>query len=254
MRSEGRSGTRVFVFVSFVVVLAMATDWFTGGALRQFVRPVFTPLAHVSERVLHVLNAQEFWKTRTALQSEVSSLREELAHRDAENALLRTLQNENTVLRSLLGVSDTGITVPITSSFASSPYGTFTIGGGSTRGIHEGDIAIVRDGFVLGTVTDVSLNSAIVRAVFAPGVESEVVSGDIGFSISGRGGGNAFAQVPREAPLSEGAPVTAPFLDNRPVGVIGQIESASSSAFADVYVHFPFNPNSLQFVIVVPRQ
>lgn len=254
MSTAGRSGTRVFVFVSVVVALLMTVDWFTAGAIRHVVRPALTPIATFSERVVQALEAQEFWKTRTALLNEVSMLKEELTRREMESALLSALESENTILRSLVGFSDTGVTVPITSSFSSSPYGTFTIGGGSSHGIEGGDIVIAREGFVLGTVTDVALHSAIVRAVFAPGVDSDVVAGDVGFSVSGRGGGNALAQVPREAPLSTGAPVIAPFLDNRPVGVIGNIESASSSAFADVYVHFPFNPNSLRFVTVVKRQ
>lgn len=253
MRDSGRIGTRLLLFVSFCVVLFMVADWFTSGAVRQYMRPVFSPVVGGAERVARVFSQNEFWKTRRALQDEVAKLTEELARRDVGTAITAALQSENDLLRGLMGISDSGVTVPITSSFSSSPYGTFSIGGGSSRGIHEGDVVLARDGFVLGTVTDVSINSAVVRAIFAPGIPSEVVVGEVGFSLSGRGGGNAYAEVPREAPLVERALVIAPFLDNRPVGIIGKIESASSSAFADVYVSFPFNPNTLRFVKVVPR-
>ncbi len=251
MKDAGRTGTRALVLVSLCALAFVAVDWATSGAARSALRPALPPVVSIAGQLSRSITGVEFWKTRSALHGEILALKEELARRDISAVTIDALESENEMLRQFLGISGGGITVPITSSFSSSPYGTFTVGGGREAGIQEGDIAIVSEGFVLGIVTDVGEYSATVRAVFAPGIPSDVTVGETGFSLSGRGGGNAYAEVPREAPLTEGALVTAPFFHNRPVGVIGKIESASSSAFADVYISFPFNPHAIRFVKVV---
>lgn len=252
--SRGSSATRVLVFVTIFVALSMTLDWFLAGGLRTYVRAALQPIVSIAASAAHTVARTETWKTRSALQHEVIRLQEELARRDVLLASENALRQENEILRSLVRLSDKkeGFAVPVISSFSSSPYGTFTIGAGSLRGVQEGDIALVGD-FVLGTVSEVSQNSSLVRAVLAPGITTEVLSGTVGFSLSGRGGGNGFAQVPREAELENGAPIVSPSLGERPVGVIGRIESASSSAFSDVYVAFPFNIQAIRFVFVSPR-
>lgn len=253
--NDGKSPTRALFLVTMFAVLFMSTDWFVNGALRSYTRTFIQPFVSGMYRVSTSLLHTEFWVTRDALQNEVRNLRSELASTQDARAALLVAQKENELLRTMARVAEKtqGVTVPITSSFTSSPYGTFTIGGGSSIGVQVGDAVIAGDGFVLGTVTDVGLDSAVVSAVFAPGASIDVTSNDVGFSLSGRGGGNARAEVPREATLSVGAPVLAPHLANRAVGVIGRIEAASSSAFSDVFVIFPVNTNAIQRVFVTPR-
>lgn len=252
MSRDGKSTTRTLTLITLSVLMYISADYFSGGAVRDTLRPFVQPVATVVHGVSDIVLRSDFWKTRNALQMEVERLSSQLEREQSVQAALMAMQAENDILRLLARVAekDQGVTVPVVSSFSSSPYGTFVIGGGSGAGIQVGDTVIAGDGFVLGSVTDVAPDTAIVRAVFSPGTETEVVVEDIAFLLTGRGAGNARADVPRELPLSVGNPVVAPAFGNRSVGVIGRIESASSSAFSDVFVRFPYNLDALRFVFV----
>ncbi len=87
-----------------------------------------------------------------------------------------------------------------------------------------------------------------VRALFAPGVVSDVLIGDTPTSLEGRGGGNASARVSRDAPVLEGDAVTSPEFAGRPVGIVGGVERSDSGARADVFVRIPVNLDTLRYV------
>lgn len=252
---EGKSRARLLTIISFGVVLFMVADYAFDGALRSQVRTYTEPVITMSYRVGGFVFQTDFWKSRAALQREVERLSMEVEREKGVFAAIEAVRDENEILRSLARVAENtpGTTVPVVSSFSSSPYGTFMIGAGSVHGISVGDLALASDGFVLGSVTDVAENSSVVGAVFSPGVSTDVMTDNVAFSVIGRGGGNARAEVPRELPLAVGEPILAPQYASRPVGIIGRIESASSSAFSDVFVLFPYNINTIRFVFVTPR-
>lgn len=251
----GKSEARLLTLITIGAVFFMGADYLMNGQLRTHVREYTEHVVTTSYRLSSVIFQTNFWKSRAALQLEIQRLSTDLDRENGLQSALTAVQSENESLRSLarLAQSTPGKTVPVTSSFSSSPYGTFMIGGGSADGISIGDLALAGDGFVLGSITDVSSHSAVVNAVFSAGLSTDVVTDDVAFSIRGRGGGNARAEVPRELPLSVGEPVLAPLYASRPVGIIGKIESASSSAFSDVFIIFPYNLNTIRFVFVTPR-
>lgn len=252
---EGKSPTRLLALITLGVVLFMGVDSVLNGLLRAQVRAYAEPIMSMSHRIGSSVFQTDFWKSRSALQREIERLSSEVDREKGMQAAFRVLEKENDILRTFARVAENtpGVTVSVISSYAASPYGTFMIGGGSAQGISVGDLALAGDGFVLGSVTDVSEKSAVVSAVFSPGTLTDVMTDTVAFSVRGRGGGNARAEVPRELPLGVGDPLLAPLYGSRPVGVIGKIESASSSAFADVFVLFPYNTNTIRFVFVTSR-
>jgi cell shape-determining protein MreC len=253
LHTGGRTSTSRFLlwFTIVVVVLAFA-DVLLHGALRAPVRSALAPLSNVAARVGHAIGNVEFFSTRSALLGEIESLKQENERMKERDLLFSVVLDENKSLRALASLGDGGIIAPVYSSLRASPYGTFLIGAGKERGVRKGDIAVSETGFVLGIVTDVSAASATVTLLFAPGGSVDAVSGETNFALSGRGLGNAKAQVPREAPLSVRDAVFAPTLGESPIGVIGRIESASSSAYADVFVYVPTNLNTLRFITITP--
>lgn len=196
-----------------------------------------------------VLNAKQ------TLIEENTQLKEEIARRD-ENALrYAALADENASLREMLELaSEEGISVPVLSSFESSPYGTFRIGGGAAAGIQEGSIVLTSGGFVLGSVTFVSPRTATVEAFFAPGKEIQMQVNGIPFVADGRGGGNARGEIPRDAKVALNDVVIIPSFGGRTAGIVGSIESASSSAYTTLYIRIPRNLDSLRYVHVLPLQ
>ncbi|TSC85685.1 MAG: hypothetical protein G01um10148_1071 [Parcubacteria group bacterium Gr01-1014_8] len=251
--SNPRQGLLVATFLILVVIGA---DVFMDGAIRSRIRPMLVPVASFGRSAVAAVAGQDFWSSRQALLNENESLRERIEKMEAQNAGFEALRDDYEALQKMMAVTDEegekGLIAPIASSFRASPYGTFIIGAGFTKGVREGDIVLSEGGFVLGAVSEVNAKSSLVRMVFAPGQKTEVVSGSTGFTISGRGGGNASAEVPREAALAEGAPVRASIYEGRPIGIIGNIESASSSAYAEIHVVFPINLNTVRYVYIVP--
>jgi len=256
------SQLRLLAAMTVLAIVFGATDMFTDGAVRSTLRPVFTGTAAVAQSAWRSLFGGSWLSSRDSLVEKNRDLIAEIEMLKAQGAAYEALRRENESLRALANLisveggstTTTGISAPILSSFRASPYGTFLIGAGATHGVARGDIAVVAGGFVAGSVTDVSTGSSVVRSILAPGVSTEVVADGIGFTIEGRGAGNGRAQVPRESQIQDGDPLFAPTLGNRLVGVIGKIESATSSAYSQVYVHLPVNLNMLRHVYIVPRR
>lgn len=253
MRRTSRT-SRALVWLTTLVIVLAVVDFVFGGVLRTPVRSVLTPVASVAASAGRNLWSVNFFSSRRALLGEVANLKTEVERMKERDLLVTTLLAENASLRSLSVIGEkNGMTVPVRSSFSASPYGTFLIGAGESDGVMSGDVVLSESGFVLGVVSDVQSDSALVTFAFAPGSTLEAVSGETGFTLSGRGLGNARAEVPREVPLKERDTVFAPALGTSPIGIIGRIESASSSAYATVFVYLPTNLNTVRFVRVIPE-
>jgi cell shape-determining protein MreC len=245
---------RTLVIVTFVVVVLAVVDIFLGAPVRIALRSTLAPVEGTLHAATSALFERTFWSSRGALFAELESLRARVAVLEARSAAYEIVSLQNDELRALVKLVETeqGLTAPIISSFLSSPYGTFYIGVGSEEGVSPGNLVLFEGGFVLGIVSDVTPKTATVRAIFAPGETRDGVVDTVTLSLEGRGRGNARAQVPREAPLVEGQAVIVPSLGGRPVGLIGHIESATSSVYSTVHIILPVNLNSIRFVHIVP--
>lgn len=249
---QSRRGHRGLWFATLLVVVILVFDWFSGGTARAKARAVAAGVSSVATVALSRVAESGFFSSRAGLARDNASLRDELSRLREEVARVRALEEENAALRELAALSESaeGVTAPITSSFRASPYGTFTIGGGSADGIRKGATVLTSGGFLLGVVSDVGEKHATVRALFAPGVETDVLIGETPALLQGKGGGNAFARVSRGASVKTGDAVVAPSLGQRAIGIVEFIERDEASPSADVYVRFPVNLETLRFVFV----
>lgn len=259
-RSRRRSNeSDMPLFVAFIAILLVAAfvfgiDRVSGGVVRSYAQEGGGIVWTAAAGALSIVTDNAALSTRRALQEENMQLKEAIAMRDEQAARFQALRAENDALREMASVAaiEAGMTVPVLSSFSSSPYGTFRIGGGAAIGLEEGNIVMTPGGFVLGSITSVSPRSATVEAFFAPGKEIEMQVAGIPFLAGGRGGGNARGEVPRDAIVSIGNVVTLPAFGGRPSGVIGKLESASSSAYTTLYIRVPRNLDSMSYVHILP--
>lgn len=251
---EPRRGTRALLAITITFCAIAVMDLVLGGMFRNTARSMLAPVLSSSHAASAAVFQGDFWRSRSALLREVTSLKMDIQKLRGETAGYDALRQENESLREMakLAEENEGLTAPVISSFRSSPYGTFLIGAGREDGVVQNGLVLTDGGFVLGVVSEAAQRSATVQAVFSPTASLEVVVGTVAFTLDGKGGGNARAEVPRESELREGDAVLAPLYANRPVGVIGRIESASSSAYSSIYVVFPMNLNSIRYVYVIP--
>lgn len=248
------------LFVAFIALLLVAVfvfgiDRISGGAVRGYARQGGGMMWAAVSAAGSALTGSGALDSKRALIEENRLLKEEIAKRDENATRFAALTDENAALRELLDLaSEEGMSVPVLSSFDSSPYGTFRIGGGAAAGIEEGSIVLTPGGYVLGAVTFVSPRTATVEAFFSPGTEIQMQVNGIPFMADGRGGGNARGEIPRDAQVALNDAVIIPAFGGRTAGIVGRIESASSSAYTTLFIRLPRNLDSLRYVHVLPLQ
>jgi rod shape-determining protein MreC len=259
-RSRRRTDRDTSLVVAFVAIFLVAAfvfgiDRISGGAVRGYARQGGGAMFAAVASITGAVTGNGLLDSKRSLVEENAQLREALSERDEQALRFTALQDENDSLRAMLGLAaENGITVPVLSSFSSSPYGTFRIGGGAAAGMEEGSVVLTPGGFVLGSVTFVSPRTATVESFFAADKDIEMQVNGIPFVSKGRGGGNARGEVPRDASVKENDVVIVPAFGGRPAGVIGALESASSSAYTTLYIRIPSNLDSLRYVHVLPLQ
>jgi cell shape-determining protein MreC len=252
--SQERTGRSKLLYATLLVLFLFFLDLLSNGAVRGLAQygasHVWRGAQHVRSSVLD----SGYFSSRRALAREAEMLRTQLLGSEERAAALAALERENELLRSLLHLSqrERGVTAPVASSFRSSPYGTFLIGAGEDEGVVEGSLVLSEGGFVVGRVSEARQRTSLVKEIFAGGAREDVMIHGIVASASGRGGGNARIFMPRAVSIAEGDIITAPAFSNRPVGLVGKVESDSASAEQTVYASAPVNLASLQYVYVVP--
>lgn len=244
-----------FATALLLSVIFFGFDTLTGGLVRSYARTLSSLTWSGVSGVGDAIDRTGYFATRRALVEENNALKEKISLYEEQSARYRALEVQNDALRDIASLVESereGKTARVLSSFRSSPYGTFVVGAGERDGIAVGDIVLTPGGFALGRVTDLDAHTATVDALFAPGHTAEVIVGDVAFSVEGRGGGNARAEIPRGADIAVGDAAIVPEYGGRAAGVIGDIRSASSSATQTIFLRLPHNLDSLRFVYVVP--
>ncbi len=243
-----RPGRSRLLIATFLVIALIGVDALFHGAIRNKVRV---------GAVLASGWAAQVWDAVGGKGERIDGL----GQMEERAAAYEAIKQENDELRALLSVVPSGggadpkmgITAPVVSSMRASPYGTFIIGAGSADGIVAGSIVLTSTGFVVGVVGESDLHTTIVREVFAPGAEVDIILRDAPGVARGFGGGNARITIPRGLTVAPGDPITVPGFGQRPVGVVGKVSSSSSaSASEEVYVRLPVNLSALSFVYVIP--
>lgn len=244
-------GRGKLLYATLLIVCIFLLDLASGGRLRAVVRVMGGYVEQGIFAITRGISESGVFATQHQLAAENASLHEALAQFQARDSAYTALQQENDRLRALVSFASThpGITASVVSSISASPYGTFTIGAGINEGVARDSLVYSDDGYVLGVVAESAAHTALVKQLFAPGSDVEVVVGDVAFSVSGSGGGNAAGKAPREAVIKEGD-IARGKATGAPVGVVGKVISDAASSFVQVYVRVPRNLSTIALVYV----
>ena len=259
-QNNTRRNKRRLLFATVLVGFVFIIDGLSGGNIRSMFRAGASSVLNVGTRIGSTISGSGLFSSRRALESENRTLREERAELQMRAAAFAVLREENEALRNLvhLAEEEQGITAPVISSFRSSPYGTFLIGAGTEDGARPGSLVLVGDprleAFVLGRIQTSDTHSSLVKSLFAPGEVTDAVIAKVGVSVEGRGGGQARAEAPREASITEGDPVISGTFGGRGIGVVGKVVEEAGGASQTVFIRFPINLNEVRFVYVLPTQ
>lgn len=253
--AQARSGRRRLFVATILVLFVFLLDLATGGKLRGYLRAAAPGFSEATRAVGGAVFENGYFSTRAALERELEAKDAEIAQYQEKAAAYDALKAQYDALApmSRLAQSLPGVTAPIVSSLSASPYGTFLIGAGQGSGIAKGDMVLSSDGFVIGDIASIDPGTSLVSKLFAPGRATDVVIHGASVRLSGEGGSNGKANVPRGIPVADGDAAVAPGFGGRAVGIVLNVASSSASAYSTVLVALPVNLNELRFVYVVRR-
>jgi len=253
---HGRSGRRKLMYATLLVLVLFILDSVSGGSVRALLQRSVSRVWTASAQMRSAVFDTGYFSSHRSLATENASLRSQLDRSAEDAAAYEVARQENELLRALMHLAqqEKGITAPVVSSVRSSPYGTFLVGAGESDGIAVGSLVVTEGGFVVGKVSEVGQRTTLVTEVFAGGAEVDASVNGAVAPAEGRGGGNARVMMPRGIEIQEGDVVTAPQLGGRPIGLVGHIDSDTSSAEQTVLVSLPVNLASLRYIYIVPIQ
>ena len=184
--------TKVKVVLVLAVLLAAGlaiVSNLTGVSLPDmWVKGVLTPIQSGAKSLTKQAEQMYSYMFKyEALAAENAELKEKLAKMEDDARLVDSLQRENDRLRALLALKDAHEDYELVDayviSWSSNEWSsTFTINRGANVGIEEGMCAITANGEVVGLVTEVGSNYAIVKTILDSSLEISATISSSGYN------------------------------------------------------------------------
>lgn len=247
-RKRGRQPHTLLMIASVALVFALSVGallW--RGTVSSLLWQAITPLAHIRDR----LNYSENERLRAALASTSARV----ADRDA-------LYQENLDLKSRLNrpVDVSRVLAGVLMRPPQVPYDTLFLDVGSTQGIRQGDMVSAGGTVVIGSITEVYVNSSRAQLLSAPGLTYDALlmvrgaastsAAEVPLQVVGQGAGSFMAQVPAGTQALVGQSVTLPGVFGGYVGAVSSVVAHDGESFKTLYLHLPTDLFSLKYVEV----
>ena len=184
----------LIVAVLLAVGLAVVSDLTGLSVPDMLVKGVLTPIRSGASRLAD--GAEQIYNyifSYESLAAENESLKEQLAKLEDEARRADSVTRENSYLRSLLGLKENNPSWELVDAYVISRSSqewssTFTVSRGSNAGIREGMCAITANGEVVGLVSEVGANYAVIKSVMDSSLEISSTISASGYNGMVQGG------------------------------------------------------------------
>lgn len=133
-----------------------------------------------------------------------------------------------------------------------SPFDTMIIDVGFNHDVTSGDLVVVDDTIVIGSVIDVYGKTSVVELYSAPGRVTDVAIKDtIPAQAFGKGGGNFSIDVPRGVEVAPGDPVVLAGTDGKILGLVDSIVDTPTDSFRRILFRVPVNMYMIPEVFII---
>lgn len=215
---------------------------------------VLTPVMHFETLLAKSGNlVPQFFVDRNTLIRTNHELERTIANTNGTQQTIARLQNENTELRSLLGVApEERIAAGVIGRPTVTPYDVIVIDKGFRDGVEQDAPVYIGIDQAIGYVAAVFPDSSVVTLLSTPHFESSVyiIGPNIYTTARGLGGGVLEVSVPQGIPLSVGDLVIVPALGAGVYGTVDVIDSIPTEPEQRGYVTFTTPIQSMRFVTV----
>ena len=196
-------------------------------------------------------------KDKESLVNENLKLKERLIESEMKLITLGVLENENSELKSLLGIRTEerrGIVASVLLRPPQVPYDIIIIDIGEDDGVKEGMLVGVYGDILLGFVEEVFNDTSRVRLYSRSGEKVNVFinNTNIFTTAVGSGGGNFEITIPRVDEVEVGSLVTTLGTEAFVLGIVEFIKADMADAFQRVLFRIPVNIQELKWVEVYP--
>lgn len=194
-----------------------------------------------------------FLRSRLDLNSEIQSLKQEVAESRNSGAVHSYLKTENEELRAMLSASSSPrIAAGVIARPPHTPYDMLIIDQGSDDGIVEHAPVFYGSNQAVGYVETVFQKSAQITLFSSPGIESTVyVFGPNIFTTAyGEGSGVIRLSVPQGILIQKSDVAILPSLEGGVLGTIDEIESTPTAPEQYAYITFDASLQSIRLVSV----
>ena len=183
----------LIVAVLLAAGLAIASNLMGGTVGDTAVQTVLSPLRSGASAITDwVADIYDYIFKYEQLAAENESLREELSQIQEDNRDAASIKRENDRLRKLLELKEENPDYELVDGYIISRDSTdwsysFTINRGSGSGIEEGMCAITESGAVVGVVSEVGSNYAVIKSVLDSSLKISATIASSGYSGIVRG-------------------------------------------------------------------
>jgi len=255
---QRKKGVKFIAILIFVIAL-LAIIWLRPAIpdqIKNIAHTIGTPLWDIKIRAKRELsNIYSFFISKQKLSEHNKILEIEIMRLQALSYQAQVLREENKTLKELFkrDYNKSYILSEILAGPSETPYDKLIIDAGYENGINSGAYVTALGSAVIGKITDVFKNTAVVTLFSSPGVETNVLIGKqkIRVSAIGKGGGNFEARLPRDIEVFEGEVVTLPGEGEVVFSVIEHIFSNQTDPFKTLFFQNPFNIQEIQYVEVL---
>lgn len=238
-----------------VVVLAILMIILGTAFARQSFFSLASPILKL-ENVIANSHLAEYFTTKQSLIEEKSALERKLFALGDLSAINVVLQNENDLLKNLLGRKDGVLNTILATVLVKppqTPYDTLLVDIGLDYQAKVGDKVIANANIYVGEVSEVYEHSAKVTLYSTPGWKLSVTLGENSISAEaiGIGGGNFNISLPKEVDIKEGDTITVPSIISNIFGIVEKVDSKEKDSAQTVLFKSPINISELKFVEVI---
>ena len=256
-RKHANSRKKVFLVFVVIAVLLIGINYATSGMVGRVARmPAGVLWGAGGVFGDSVQGVRDFFTSKHALEQERDALRERVRELEVYALNNMILSSENQELRLLRGDDynplNPGTLARVLSRGGAFPFGALIVTHDDAAPYRVGARVFGAGNILLGSVSELTSNTATVRLISGYGEETEVLIGTddriTQATVRGAGHGNMVTEIARDADITLGDPVVLFADETLVLGFVGDITTKPSSAFQTIRIRSPFNLESIRFV------
>lgn len=254
-RENRRRNAKIIFFVTAIFAVFFFErgifPFFSGVAVHA--EPIITKGQDIKDSA--ATGFWSFFSIKSSLVKENNSLQQKIEEYKTKMLDYDRLFAENIELKSLLGRNEKEKTLlsSVIAGPGHSPYDTILLDVGSDGGVKTGDRVLAYGTVEIGEIREVfkSSSRAVLRSSYGENYDAVVFGKNTPIKLSGRGGGNFVAEMPRGVELNKGDKIYSAGTLPHILGIVEGVFADPRDPFQSVLVRSEINPSMLHFVEII---